>query len=322
MKEAAFVKQNKARWERFEKVVKDQQNAQPDELAAFFIQITDDLSFATTKYPDSRTTRYLNALAGKLHLGIYKNKREDKNRFVTFWTHEVPACLYETRKHLLYAFTIFIIAGTIGVVSTIYDDTFVRLILGDGYVNMTLENIKNGTPMGVYGSMSQTTMFFMITWNNIMVAFRVFIYGIFASVGTGFYLFYNALMVGTFLTFFYQEDSLSHAVPVIMLHGTIELLSIVVAAAAGFVLGNSLIFPGTFSRLESFKRGAMKGLKIVVGLVPFFIIAGFIESYITRYEFMHWSLKAIIILSSAALMVFYFVIYPYLLKRNGKLYTD
>jgi uncharacterized membrane protein SpoIIM required for sporulation len=322
MKEAAFVKQNKARWERFEKVVKDQQNAQPDELAAFFIQITDDLSFATTKYPDSRTTRYLNALAGKLHLGIYKNKREDKNRFVTFWTREVPACLYETRKHLLYAFTIFIIAGTIGVVSTIYDDTFVRLILGDGYVNMTLENIKNGTPMGVYGSMSQTTMFFMITWNNIMVSFRVFIYGIFASVGTGFYLFYNALMVGTFLTFFYQEDTLSHAVPVIMLHGTIELLSIVVAAAAGFVLGNSLIFPGTFSRLDSFKRGAMKGLKIVVGLVPFFIIAGFIESYITRYEFMHWSLKAMIILSSAALMVFYFVIYPYLLKRNGKLYTD
>jgi uncharacterized membrane protein SpoIIM required for sporulation len=322
MKEAAFVKQNKARWERFEAVVKDQHNAEPDQLAAFFIQITDDLSFATTKYPDSRTTKYLNALAGKLHLGIYKNKREDSNRFITFWTREVPLCLFQARKQLAYAFVIFVIAGLMGVVSTLHDDTFVRLILGDGYVNMTLENIQNGNPMGVYGSMSQTTMFFMITWNNIMVSFRVFIYGVFASIGTGFYLFYNALMVGTFLTFFYQQNSLSHAVPVIMLHGTIELLSIVVAAAAGFVLGNSLIFPGTYSRLESFKQGAVKGLKIVVGLVPFFVIAGFIESFITRYEFMHWSLKALVILSSAALMIFYFVIYPYLLNRNGKFYTN
>jgi uncharacterized membrane protein SpoIIM required for sporulation len=103
-----------------------------------------------------------------------------------------------------------------------------------------------------------------------------------------------------------------------MLHGTIELLSIVIAAAAGFTMGNGLIFPGTYSRLESFKRSAIKGLKIVVGLVPFFIIAGFIESYITRYAFMHWTLKAFIILASTALMIFYFVIYPYRLKRNGK----
>jgi uncharacterized membrane protein SpoIIM required for sporulation len=318
MKEAAFVKQNKKRWEEFEKVVKDQQNTEPDKLAAFFIQITDDLSFSSTKYPDSRTTKYLNALAGKLHLGIYKNKREDKNRFITFWKQEVPAALFEARKSLLYAFIIFVIAGTIGAVSAFYDDTFVRLILGDHYVNMTLENIREGKPMNVYSSYDQTNMFFMITWNNIMVSFTVFAYGIFASLGTGYYLFQNALMVGAFLTFFYKESSLSHAVPVIMLHGTIELLSIVVAAAAGFTMGNSLIFPGTYSRLESFKRGSLKGLKIVIGLVPFFILAGFIESFITRYEFMHWSVKALIILSSGALMIFYFIVYPHRRKHHGK----
>jgi uncharacterized membrane protein SpoIIM required for sporulation len=318
MKEAAFVKNNKPRWEEFEKVVKDPQQASPDKLAELFIQVTDDLSFAQTKYPNTRTTQYLNALAGKVHLQIYKNKREEKSRFVTFWQYEVPQASYEARKLLLYAFIIFVVAGIIGAVSTAYDETFVRLILGDGYVNMTLENIKKGNSTAVYSSSDQLTMFFLITWNNIMVSFRVFVLGAFASLGTGFYLFYNALMVGTFIMFFYQENHLTEALPLIMLHGTIELSSIVIAAAAGFTMGNSLIFPGTYSRLVSFKAGGVKGMKIVIGLVPFFVIAGFIESFITRYAFMHWSLKMLIIAFSAVLMIYYFVIYPKRLKRNGK----
>ena len=147
----------------------------------------------------------------------------------------------------------------------------------------------------------------------------VFVYGVFASLGTGLYLFYNGLMVGTFVMFFYKEQQLAQAFPVIMLHGTIELSSIVIAAAAGFVMGNSLLFPGTYSRLESFKMGALKGLKIIMGLIPFFIMAGFIESFITRYAFMHWSIKTVIIGISAVLIIYYFVIYPIQLKRNGRI---
>jgi len=319
MRESAFIQRNKPRWEEFEKIVKDQQHAAPDKLAELFIQVTDDLSFARTQYPKSRVTQYLNSLASKVHGEIYKNKREEANRFVTFWKREVPTAMYEARKPLLYAFIIFIVAGIMGGVSVLYDQTFVRLIMSDAYVNMTLENIKSGNPTDVYASQSELMMFFFITWNNILVSFRVFVFGVFASLGTGFYLFYNGLMVGTFIMFFYQESQLSQALPVIMLHGTIELSSIVIAAAAGFTMGNSLLFPGTYSRLSSFKAGAVKGLKIVMGLVPFFIMAGFIESFVTRHAFMHWSFKIIIIGASTLLMIWYFVIYPKQLSRNGKL---
>jgi len=319
MRESAFVKRNKSRWEEFETVVKNQQNAPPDKLAELFIQITDDLSFSRTQYPNSRTTQYLNSLASKIHGEIYKNKKEDKNRFILFWKVELPAVMFTVQKQLFYAFVIFIIAGAIGAVSAAYDDTFVRLVLGDSYVNMTLENIKNGNPTKVYSSSSEIEMFFLITRNNILVSFMIFIYGVFASLGTGLYLFYNALMVGTFIMFFYNENQLAQGLPVILLHGTIELTSIVIAAAAGFVMGNSILFPGTYSRLASFKVGAMKGLKIVMGLVPFFIMAGFIESFITRYAFMHWSIKTTIIGLSAFLMIYYFILYPIQLKRNGRI---
>ena len=318
MRESAFIQRNKARWEEFERTMKDQQQASPDRLAELFIQVTDDLSFSRTQYPASRTTNYLNALASKVHGEIYKNKKEDKNRFVQFWKHEVPEVMYGARKPLFYAFIIFVVAGLIGMISVMNDQTFARLILSDGYVNMSLENIKKGNPTNVYSSMDEVTMFFMITWNNVLVSFKVFAYGVFASLGTGVFLFYNGLMVGTFVMFFYRENQLSQALPVIMLHGTIELTSIVIAAAAGFTIGNSLLFPGTYSRLASFKKGTLKGLKIVMGLVPFFIIAGFIESVITRHAFMHWSLKMLVIGASAMLMIWYFIIYPTQLKNNGK----
>lgn len=319
MKEAAFIRQNKKRWEEFEKVVKQPGQAQPDRLAELFIQVTDDLSFARTQYPESRTARYLNGLAGMVHLEIYKNKKEDKNRFLAFWKEELPRVMYEARKPLLYAFLIFIVAGTVGAISTIYDDTFVRLILGDAYVNMTLENIKQGNPTAVYSTSDELSMFFFITWNNIFVSFRVFVFGVFASLGTAFFLLYNGIMVGTFIMFFFQEQQLSQAFPVIMLHGTIELSSIVIAGAAGFVMGNSLLFPGTYSRIESFKKGAVKGLKIVMGLIPFFVAAGFIESFITRYAFMPISIKVLIIGLSAILMIYYFVIYPIRIERHDNL---
>jgi len=319
MQEAAFIKRNKPRWEEFEKLAKSNSAINPDRLAELFIQVTDDLAFAQTQYPDSRVTKYLNSLASNVHRTIYKNKKEERNRFVTFWKTEVPEAVWQSRKQMSYALIIFLIAIMIGGISVIHDDTFARLVLGDQYMNMTLENIKTGNSTRVYSSSSEMNMFFLITLNNILVSFKVFIFGVFASLGTCLQLFYNGLMVGTFVTFFYQQHQLAHAFPVIMLHGTIELSSIVIAAGAGFVMGNSLLFPGTYSRLASFKMGAKRGLKIVVGLVPFFVIAGFIESFITRYAFMHWSLKVLVIGLSALMILYYFVIYPYQQKKHGRI---
>jgi uncharacterized membrane protein SpoIIM required for sporulation len=282
MKEAAFVKQNQSRWLDFEKIVQGDRRADPDRLAELFIQLTDDLSFARTQYPGSRTTNYLNALTSKVHLAIYRNRREERSRFITFWKYELPAVMYTVRRSLLISFIVFVVAGILGAVSVRYDDTFVRLIMGDDYVNMTLENIRNGNPTKVYASQSELMLFVFITTNNIMVSLKIFVFGIFASLGTGVYLFYNGLMVGTFIMFFAEEQQLGQALPTIMLHGTIELTSIVIAATAGFTMGNSLLFPGTYPRLASLKIGAKKGLKIILGLVPFFVLAGFIESTITE----------------------------------------
>lgn len=316
MREATFIKQNHDRWEQFEQLIQEKRVQDPDLLADLYIQLTDDLSFSRTQYPKSDTTRYLNQLASEIHQAIYKNKKEDRNRFITFWKFELPQLFYSAHRQLFYSCLIFVIAILIGVVSTLNDETFVRLILGDSYVNMTLENIKSGNPLGVYGKSSETDMFLRITFNNVRVSFNAFAAGILLSIGTGAVLFFNGLMVGTFFTFLAKEGYLQDSLLVVMLHGTLELSAIVIAATAGFIMGNSILFPGTYSRMTSFKFGAKKGLKIVMGLIPVFIIAGFIESFITRYTFMHWSIKVLIIALSAIFLIYYFIYYPIQLNKK------
>ena len=219
----------------------------PDQLADAYTELTADLAFAQTHYPRSRITIYLNNLASALHNEIYRNKREKWGRLITFWTQEVPDVMWKERRLLLLSFVIFMISVLVGVVSTLGDESFPRLILGDGYMDMTLENIAKGQPMGVYGQESEANMFLSITLNNIMVSFNVFVSGVLTSFMSGILLFRNGIMIGCFDTFFYQHGLLGESLLATMLHGTLELSAIIVAGAAGLAIGNGWLFPGTYS---------------------------------------------------------------------------
>lgn len=317
MREAVFVRKNAAKWKELE----DTEQASADQLARNFITLTDDLSYARTFYPGSDTVGYLNGIAAKYHMLIYRNKREDKGHFLRFWTRDLPLEMGASRKFLLYSFLIFSLAFCFGVFATTRDETFVRLILGDTYVNMTLKNIAKGDPMAVYKSAGQTEMFLAITFNNIRVALLTFVAGVLFSFGTVWVLFRNGVMLGAFQFFFYQQDLLAPSMLTIWIHGTLEISAIIIAGAAGMVMGNSLLFPGTWSRLESFKRGARRGLKMVLGLVPVFVAAGFLEGFVTRHTEMPVWLSIGIITCSAAFVLYYFVIFPLKLRTsfaNGK----
>ena len=122
-------------------------------------------------------------------------------------------------------------------------------------------------------------------------------------------------MLGAFITFFYTKGVFFEANKQIWLHGTIEISVIIVAGCAGLIMGNSILFPKTFSRRVSFMQGAKDGLKVVVSTIPFFIIAGFIEGFITRYSNMPTWLALTIIVTSLLLVVFYYGFYPLMLNR-------
>jgi uncharacterized membrane protein SpoIIM required for sporulation len=123
-------------------------------------------------------------------------------------------------------------------------------------------------------------------------------------------------MLGAFQYFFHIHDLLFESVLVIWIHGTLEISSIIIAGAAGITLGNSILFPGTYSRRISFMIGAKEGLKMIVSLIPIFITAGFLESFVTRHTGMPVFLSLTIIMGSLIFVIWYFVIYPSILNKK------
>jgi uncharacterized membrane protein SpoIIM required for sporulation len=153
-------------------------------------------------------------------------------------------------------------------------------------------------------------MFLYITFNNVRVAFLELAFGVLTSLGTGFILLFNGIMLGSFQTFFFQKDLGFESMLAIWLHGTLEISAIIVAGAAGIVMGNGWLFPGTHSRLTSFRLAARQGLKIVVGTVPIFILAAFIEGFFTRHTEWPNAVRLSIILVSLVFVIFYYIYLP------------
>ena len=118
--------------------------------------------------------------------------------------------------------------------------------------------------MAVYKSMNNVDMFLGITLNNVKVALLAFALGVVFSFGAGFIIFTNGIMIGAFHYFFYQKGLLAVSLLSIWLHGTLEMSAVIVAGGAGIVIGNAMMFPGTYTRTESFRRGARDGIKIVI----------------------------------------------------------
>ncbi len=317
MREAAFVRQNKKKWVKYESLLQNNNQLSPEQLSGIYIELSDDLSYSKTFYPKSNVTKYVNGLVSSYHQKIYRSKKESGNRFITFFTKEFPSEFHKYQKQLLLSFLISLLFCIIGAYSSATDGAFVRSIMGDAYVNMTLENIANNDPMAVYKTASETDMFLGITINNIRVSLMAFSLGILAGLGTVFLLMQNAVMLGSFQYFFYEKGLLWESARTIWIHGVIEISVIIVAGCAGLVVGKSILFPGTYTRLKSFTMGIKSGLKIVVSTIPFFIIAGFLEGFVTRITSMPDWLAILIIFLSLALILFYYVYYPlYLLKES------
>ncbi|MBS3737771.1 stage II sporulation protein M [Mesohalobacter halotolerans] len=316
MREAAFVKQNKNKWFKFESYLRDNAQYSPDDLSNLYIEITDDLSYAQTFYPNSNTTKYLNQISVKAHQKIYKTQKTSGNKIVKFYTKEFPLMFYQYRYQLLLAFLVFLFFSLVGAYSAATDQDFVRLILGDNYVNMTLENINNNDPMAVYKKANETDMFIGITINNVRVGFLSYIFGFLLGIGALFIGMQNAVMLGSFQYFFADKGLLWESARTIWIHGTIEISVIIVCICAGLVAGNGIMFPKTYTRLESLARSAKAGLKIVLSTVPFFIIAGFLEGFVTRHTEMPDALAIFIIGGSMALILFYYVFLPIKLHKN------
>ncbi|MGJ7030526.1 stage II sporulation protein M [Niabella hirudinis] len=314
MREALFIKKNKDRW------LKNQQepSTSPDEMARSFTQLVDDLAYAKTFYPTGKTTAYLNKQASDMYLSIYQNRKEDSGRLAYFWKYELPLVIRKHHKTVLFALILFITFFLLAFFIAARDHEIANNFFGDNYVQKTMDNIAEGNPFGIYETGNPVLSWLGIMINNIRVAFLFFVSGIFCGIPTMYKLAETGAMVGVFDQLFASKGFGLQFWMVVFVHGTLEITAIILAGAAGFILGKSFLFPGTRKRMEAFRDGARDGVKIMIGILPAFIIAAFFEGLFTRlYNNMSW-FTTLLTTASVLFVIWYFIIYPIQLARKDR----
>jgi len=328
MREGMFINKNVVKWNTYQRT----KTNDPDETAERFITLVDDLSYAKTFYPKSKVTHWINSIAAGIYQNIYQNKKEKSSRIFAFWKYELPLLFKKYHKTLLFTFIVFLLFVLIGVLGSIKDENFIRGVLGDDYVDMTEENIAKGDPFGVYKSENPFTMFVTIAMNNSFVALLMVVGGIIVGIWTMYSMWQNGVMLGCFQYLFFAKGLGLKSVMVIWVHGTLEILAFVIASTAGFIIAQGILFPATFSRMDSFKTAIKDALKIMIILVPIFIVAAFFESYVThlmsntytkgnKAGMPIWA-SATILFCSLSFIIWYFIIYPIRLHKNNYQLTD
>lgn len=317
MREVAFIAQNKQYWLNVEQIIAGKKSVGPDELIDTYNKLLNDLSFSQTYYSKSKLVVYLNYLSAQLHLQVYEKRRFSLERVIDFFKFEVPLLSYQYRKFIYFAFALFFALVGIGVLSAIQDEPFVRFVMGDSYVDQTMENIANGNPVSIYKSGSDWGSFIGIAFNNLRVGAMMYFYGMIFGLGTFYILFQNSMMLGAFQTMFYLNDVLLKSMQGIWIHGSMEIFGMVIEAAMGFALAASFIFPQTYSRLASFKIGFKSTFKVYLSTVPFTIFAAFLEGYVTRFAIEMGAFAAFgIIFITLSFITYYYIVYPILLNRK------
>jgi uncharacterized membrane protein SpoIIM required for sporulation len=131
------------------------------------------------------------------------------------------------------------------------------------------------------GLSTQAAFASSIYTHNITVAFLTFAGGLVFGFGTIVLLAYNGLLLGTLAGLTIQAGTFSVFVRYIVPHGLLELSCFSIAGVAGLRLARALIDPGVRPRGQALRADARGAVVMVLGIVPWLVVAGLTEGFIT-----------------------------------------
>ena len=122
-------------------------------------------------------------------------------------------------------------------------------------------------------------MFGFYIRNNIGVAFQCFAGGLFAGLGSLFFLAYNGAMGGAVAGYLTERGLSSTFYSFVVTHAAFELTAIILAGAAGLRMGHSLVAPGRRTRATALVLAARESTTLMYGVTAMLLVAAAVEAF-------------------------------------------
>ena len=283
--QAAWLQQRINSWREFENLLDKVHHRPGDDiqqsraLLEAYRTLTSDLSLARKILPDGRIILYLESLFVRGHEVMNKPSGNLWLRWLNLYRYEVPALMRAMARPLVSTISLFIISIVVG---WLLIDTFPELASLFASAQM-IDKVQAGELWtdGLLNIMPSSVLSLQLMANNITVSLFAFALGALYGVGTLYIITLNGLMLGGIFAFTAKYQMAERLFGFIIAHGVVELSVICIAGSMGLKLGEALIRPGSKNRIQAFQLAVSETGKVLVAAVPFLILAGLIEGFIS-----------------------------------------
>lgn len=304
-----FIQLREQDWHRLEQLVTRRPGQTPlnarevHELGQLYRAVASDLALARRDYPNQPTVIFLNQLLTRTHNYIYQQDTSDLRQFVHYFTRRVPQAFRDSAALIVCAVILFAIPALIGFRLMLTAPESAG-ILGLEEQRQTLASQQTWTDIPVEQRPYASTF---ILSNNIRIAVLAFAGGAAFGLFTVYILALNGLMIGGVLGLAAHYGMADSLVTFIIGHGVIELSIIFIAGGAGLSLAWALLNPGAYHRRDALALAARRVVPLAVIALPFLMLAGLIEGFISPTSTPFW-FHALVGIGSGLLMYTYLLL--------------
>ncbi|HLN62224.1 MAG TPA: stage II sporulation protein M [Symbiobacteriaceae bacterium] len=285
MNQDQFVARRQQQWQELSRILADMQGRGVrrlpldvvQQVGRLYRQTASDLAYARTYFPGSPTAGYLNQLVAQAHSLIYAEEPQRIRTLLQFFWLEVPRTVRRHWRAVVLAMALMVLGGVVGCLATLYDRNTAEALVPEAVLNRVV------TPEQRYQAdvPDRPVEGTIILLNNVRVGGMAFGLGVTLGIGTAVSLFYNGLVVGAVVAHSIWTGDVYSLWAHLMAHGSLELMAIFLCGAAGLILGWSIVAPGDLPRGTAVSQAARQAITLVMGSVPFFVIAATIEGFVT-----------------------------------------
>ena len=282
-----FYQSRKADWDTLSKLLDKSQKqlqgltpAEVQTLGRLYRAVTSDLALAQRDFPRHRVTQYLNQLVARAHAVVYRGEPLAFKRLLDFFGRDFPRQFRTTFPFTLAAMLFLVIPAIAGGISAAVRPETAQWLLPPA-MQQNVEMIKDGRLWTNIPINQRPYASSFIMTNNIQVSFVAFGGGITAGVLTLYAMITNGLVLGVLLGLTYHYGIGSGLATFVIGHGVIELSVIFMSGGSGFMLGWAILHPGLLRRRDALALAAQQAVKLLLGAVPWLIVAGTIEGFIS-----------------------------------------
>lgn len=292
LKSYRFREERQADWQKLDLILTKAENGgvrnlsdeQMLALPRLYRQAVSSLSVARSISLDQNVITYLESLCTRAYFFVYGARTTLGERMMQFlrrdWPEAVATSLWST---LLSAF--FFFGGwALAFFLCLQDMDWYWTINGQNFMegrnpDATVEYLRSTIYTSRHGDGELSAFASFLFNNNAQIALFAFALGFAFGIPTAWLLVFNGVMIGSMYAVFWDKGLGYEFTGWLLIHGVTELYAIVLAGAAGFIIGGAVAFPGGRTRLSSARAAGQKAATLAMGCVIMMIIAAILEGF-------------------------------------------